>query len=61
MEELSKNKLVALSNKTQTTEESKGYFIKGYYYEFQTREELEQTELEAIETSTEISDIYPNQ
>ena len=59
MEELSKNELAASSQ--ETPKESNGYFIKGYYYEFQTKEELEETEKEAIASGAGFDDIYPQE
>ena len=58
-EELSKNELAALSQ--ETPKESNGYFVGGYYYEFQTKEELEESEKEAIASGAGFDDIYPQE
>ena len=58
MEELSKNELAELSKQIPKTEEPKGCFVKGYYYEFQTKEESEKSAEEAIASGASYPDIY---
>lgn len=63
MEELSKNELAELSKQipeTQIpkTEEPKGCFVKGYYYEYQTKEQIKKSAEEAIASGASYPDIY---
>lgn len=56
MEALSKDEQFELSKSR-----SRGYFVKGYYYEesFQTKEEISQAAAKGLEEGASFDDIYP--